>query len=166
MSAPLSRQTAPKASTQRCAASSRWAATQLLSSPSSRASSPACGVSTVGAERWTGSSPKSAVRVDDDRELEPLQQGPDERARFATAAEPRADRNRARPGGRIDDRAAASSPPQAIFTGSTASVSTTGRDALGTASVTYPASARSAAVAESTAAGQARRAADDEHRAR
>ena len=58
--APLSSTTAPNRSAAARAASSRWASTHVDSRPSRRASSPACGVSTVGCDRSTGSRPKSA----------------------------------------------------------------------------------------------------------
>ena len=60
VSAPLSRQTQPKRSAARRTASSRCAFTHADSSPSSRASSPACGVSTARGPHSPGSSSCSA----------------------------------------------------------------------------------------------------------
>ena len=60
VSAPFSRQTQPKRSTARAAASRRCASTHDGSTPSRPASSPECGVSTVGASRSNGSSSNSA----------------------------------------------------------------------------------------------------------
>ena len=57
---PFSRTTQPNRSTAWSSASSRWASTHEDSTPSRRASSPECGVSTVGAFRSNGSSSKRA----------------------------------------------------------------------------------------------------------
>ena len=83
--------------------------------PSSRASSPACGVRTVGAAPLERLELPERVGVEHDRQLEPLEQEAHEVARPVAAAEPGADRDRVGPLGRLEHRvgrrAAAAGPP-------------------------------------------------------
>ena len=91
--APFSRTTAPKRSAHSRAASSRWASTQAESRSSRRASSPACGVSTVGWARVERLEAEEGVGIDDDGKLEALEQSRHERVRLGAAAEPRPERD-------------------------------------------------------------------------
>ena len=68
----------------------------LRSMSSSRASSPACGVSMSGARRARRLEPEEPVGVDDHRERRALEQLAHELARLVRAAEPGAERERRR----------------------------------------------------------------------
>ena len=114
VSAPLRSTTVPVSSAPACTASSRLASTHAERRPSSRPSSPAWGVSTVGASRektqsrWPGERPEP-VGIEDDRLVEAVEQEADERTGAVGPAEAGAERDGAR-------RSAASSISSAAST--------------------------------------------------
>ena len=135
---PSAGQTAPKRSAQRRAASSRCAPTQSESASSSRASSPACGVSTGGAVARDGLEPVEGVRVDDAGSCERSSSDADERSvpsseRPSPGPIASADA-RSRSRREVVERRHVYANPR--FTGSSARASATASDDSGTASVT------------------------------